>query len=141
MSAQLRLLAITAAGLIFAGCASEPPPSQDVTRARTLIEQAEKAGAQRYAAVELESARDKLQQANAAQEDGEQELANERAAEAVADAELANALTLSGAARAAAEELQRGNDTLRQETERGLPGSSATPPVSTAPPITPPQTP
>jgi uncharacterized lipoprotein YajG len=118
MSAQFKLLAITAIGFMFAGCASQPPPSQDVTRARTLIEQAEKAGAQRYAAVELESARDKLQQAATAQQDGKQELANERAAEAVADAELANARALSGAARNAAEELQKGNETLRQETER-----------------------
>jgi hypothetical protein len=122
MSAQLRLLAITAAGLIFAGCASAPSePTADMTRARTLIEQAEKSGAQRYAAVELESARDKLQQADAAQRDGDQEIANERAAEAVADAELANARSLSGAARAAAEELQKGNETLRQETERSVP--------------------
>jgi hypothetical protein len=122
MSAQLRLLAATAIGSIIVGCASAPPPpTQDMTRARTLIEQAEKAGAQRYAAVELESARDKLQQADAAQKDGDQEIANERAAEAVADAELANARTLSGTARAAAEELQKGNDALRQETERTTP--------------------
>jgi hypothetical protein len=92
-----------------------------MTRARTLIEQAEKAGAQRFAAVELESARDKLQQADAAQKDGKQDIANERAAEAVADAELANARTVSGTARNAADELRKGNDALRQETERTVP--------------------
>ncbi len=121
MSAQLRLLAATAIGFILVGCASAPPPpTQDMTRARTLIEQAEKVGAQRYAAVELESARDKLRQADAAQQEGDQEIANERAAEAVADAELANARAMSGTARNAAEELQKSNETLRQETERGL---------------------
>jgi hypothetical protein len=118
MSVQLRLAALTAVGLIFTACASAPPPSQDVTRARTLIEQAEKAGAQRYTAVELESARDKLAQAEEASKDGKQDVANQRAAEAVADAELANARAISGAARGAADELQRSNETLRQETER-----------------------
>ena len=91
-----------------------------MTRGRTLIEQAERAGAQRYAAVELESARDKLQQADSAQKDGKQDVANERAAEAVADAELANARATSGTARNAAEELQKGNETLRKETERSF---------------------
>jgi hypothetical protein len=92
-----------------------------MTRARTLIEQAERAGAQRYAAVELESARDKLRQADTAARDGKQEVANERAAEAVADAELANARVRTGEAQRAADELQRSNETLRQETERGVP--------------------
>jgi hypothetical protein len=127
MSVQLRLAALTAVGLIFTACASAPPPSQDVTRARTLIEQAEKAGAQRYAAVELESARDKLAQAAEASKDGKQEVANARAAEAVADAELANAKTLSAEARRAADELQRSTETLRQETER-VPTSTPTTP-------------
>jgi hypothetical protein len=121
MSAQLKFLAATAIGFIIVGCASAPPPpTQDMTRARTLIEQAERAGAQRYAAVELESARDKLQQADSAQKDGKQDVANERAAEAVADAELANARATSGTARNAAEELQKGNETLRKETERSF---------------------
>jgi hypothetical protein len=125
MSVQLRLAAITAVGLIVTACGSAPArPTEDMTRARTLIEQAEKAGAQRYAAVELESARDKLQQADAAAKDGKQEIANERAAEAVADAELANARASSGEAQRAAQELQRSNETLRQETERGVPSTT-----------------
>lgn len=122
MSVQLRLAAVTAVGLIVAACGSAPQrPTEDMTRARTLIEQAEKAGAQRYAAVELESARDKLAQADTAQRDGKQEIANQRAAEAVAVAELANARALNGEARKAADELQRSNETLRQETERSVP--------------------
>jgi hypothetical protein len=122
MSVKLRLAAITAVGLIVAACSSAPQrPTEDMTRARTLIEQAEKAGAQRYAAVELESARDKLAQADTAAQDGKQDIANQRAAEAVAVAELANARTLSGEARKAAEEMQRGTEALRQETERNVP--------------------
>jgi hypothetical protein len=128
MSAQVRLVAVTAVGFIIAACASAPElPTEDMTRARTLIEQAEKAGAQRYAAVELESARDKLAQADNAARDGKEEIANERAAEAVADAQLANARAISGEARRAADELQRSNETLRQETERGTPSTTTTP--------------
>jgi hypothetical protein len=132
MSVKLRLAAITAVGLIVAACSSAPQrPTEDMTRARTLIEQAEKAGAQRYAAVELESARDKLAQANTAAEAGKQDIANRRAAEAVADAELANARTVNGEARRAADELQRGNETLRQETERSVPTTTTTPTATT----------
>ena len=48
-------------GLLLAACAAEAErPTADMTRASTLIEQAEKAGAQQYAAAELQQARDKL---------------------------------------------------------------------------------
>jgi hypothetical protein len=110
---------ITAAlGLLSAGCATTPRPTAEITRARTLIEQAEKAGAQRYAAVQLDQARNKLRLAEAAAEDGKQDEARARANEAAADAELAQARTSSGEAAKSAEDVQRGTDTLRQETER-----------------------
>jgi hypothetical protein len=112
---------------LSAGCASTPRPTAEITRARTLIEQAEKAGAQRYAAVELDQARNKLRLAEAAAEDGKQDEARARANEAAADAELAQARTTSGEAEKAAEEVQRGTETLRQESERKQATTSPTP--------------
>ena len=50
-----------------------PQATGEIARARTLIEQAEKAGAQRYAAVELDQARNKLRLADAAAENGKNE--------------------------------------------------------------------
>ena len=107
------------AGLIAAGCAGEPErPTPQATRAQTLIDQAEKAGAQQYAAADLERARDKLQAANAALEKGKEEIADQYATEAAADAELATARTSSAQARKAAEEVKAGAQTLGEEAAR-----------------------
>jgi hypothetical protein len=139
------LTVAAAVGLLaVAGCASQPRPDAEITRARTLIEQAEKAGAQRYAAVELDQARNKLRLANAAAEDGKQDEARARANEAAADAELAVARSQSGEARRAAEEVEKSNDTLQRETERtpvNAPAPAPAPPVPTTTLPTPPPPP
>jgi hypothetical protein len=135
MTARGGMFAIGCAGLLFGGCAAEVErPTEDLTRASTLIEQADRAGGQRYAAAELQQAREKLSQANAAVEDGDAELALRRAREAAADAELASARTASGEAQRAAEELHRSTETLRDEANRGMQDSSTTPPAGTSPP-------
>ena len=106
--------------ILFAGCASEAQrPTAEIARANTLIEQAERAGAQRYAAAELQSARDKLQQVEAAVKDGKGDRALYLAQQASADAELAAARASKGEAERAAGEVEKGTETLRQEAERG----------------------
>jgi hypothetical protein len=128
------LTVVAAIGVLAAaGCASQPRPDAEITRARTLIEQAEKAGAQRYAAVELDQARNKLRLANAAADKGKQEEARARANEASADAELAVARTQSGEAQRAAEEVRRSTETLQRESER----TPVTAPNATMPPAPP----
>jgi hypothetical protein len=119
--------------LAAAGCASQPRPDAEITRARTLIEQAEKAGAQRYAAVELDQARNKLRLANAAADNGKPDEARARANEAAADAELAVARSQSGEAQRAADEVQKSTETLQREAER----TPVTPPPATSPPAPP----
>lgn len=119
-------LVVLAIGLFSAGCATNSErPTAEITRARTLIDQAEKAGAQRYAALELDQARDKLQQADALAKDGKHQVARDRANEASADAELAMARTNSGEAERAADEVHKSTETLQRETERN---ATATPP-------------
>jgi hypothetical protein len=116
--------------LLIAGCATKVErPTQEITRATTLIEQAEKAGAQRYAAAELQQARDKVAQADAAATEGKGELALRLATEATLDAELANARTASGEAQRSAEEVRRSTETLREEATR----TSTTSPTGTTP--------
>src|SRR4051812_34921860 len=122
MSARNGLFVAAAIGLLCAGCAARQP-SPEITRAQTLIEQAEKSGAQQYAAEQLDSARSKLRLANAAARDGKEDQARERANEAAADAELAQSRAASGAAEKSAKEVQRGTDVLQREAERtqGIP--------------------
>jgi len=118
MRPNMRIAVLIAAALL-AGCVTQSErPTQDITRAQTLIEQAEKAGAQRYAAAQLEQARAKLDQAEAADRKGEHEDAQQRATEAAADAELAMALANSGEAQRAATEVQQSVETLREEAQR-----------------------
>src|ERR1044071_5704041 len=105
-------LIAAAISVLAVGCASTPPATAEITRARTLIEQAEKAGAQQYAAVELDQARNKLRLADAANKDGKRDEARSRANEAAADAELAMARTNSGEAKKAADEVHESTETL-----------------------------
>jgi Domain of unknown function (DUF4398) len=103
----------------MAGCASESArPTAELSRASTLIDQAEKAGAQRYAAADLDRARDELKQANGAADDGKQQEARYRAGEAAADAELALARADSAEAQHAATQIQEGNEALQNEANR-----------------------
>jgi hypothetical protein len=118
MSVRNGFLIAAAVSLLSVGCASGPRPTAELTRARTLIEQAEKSGAQRYAAVELDSARNKLREADALAKQGENDTARARANEASAAAELAAARTSSGEAQKAAEDVQKSTDALQREATR-----------------------
>jgi hypothetical protein len=110
------------AALAIVACAGEVErPTEQMARASTLIEQAEKAGAQRYAAAELQQARDKLAAADQAADKGKADQARWLAEEAAADAELAGARTASGEATRAADEVARGTRTLEQEADRSNP--------------------
>jgi hypothetical protein len=119
---SLRLGLISATVLlcgVAGGCATEgPPPSEQVTRARTVIEEADKAGAQRYAAGDLQRAHDELGDAEKANADGKYSDARRYAEAAEVDAELATARASAGEAERAASEVAQANETLRQESAR-----------------------
>jgi hypothetical protein len=110
--------------LLAASCAGAPErPVEQLTRAKTLIDQAEKTGASRFAAAELERARSKLSAAETAASEGEQETARQLATEAALDAEYAAALAKAGEARKAAEEVEKSVESLREESTRRPDGS------------------
>jgi hypothetical protein len=126
------LIASACAALLLAGCATKVErPTEQLTRATTLIDQAERAGAQRYAAAELQQARDKVNAAEKAATNGEGEVALRLATQAAADAELAAARTASGEAQRSAEELHRSTETLQEEANRGVPDSNSAPSTGT----------
>jgi hypothetical protein len=121
---------------LAAGCASGPPrPTEEMTRAKTLIEQAEQNGAQRYAAADLQEARDKLQESDQAANKGDTRTAQWLATESSADAQLAGARAASGKANEAAREVNQDLATLRSQTLEGGSSQSAVPPP---PPPSPP---
>lgn len=118
MQSVTRSLLSVAALLALAGCSSGPRPIAELARANTLIEQAEKTGAARFAAADVEQARGKLSRAETAADDGDQETALRLAKEAAVDAELAQARSAAAEAKDSEEELERSLQTLREEAER-----------------------
>ncbi|HEY4340694.1 MAG TPA: DUF4398 domain-containing protein [Steroidobacteraceae bacterium] len=121
---QLLSAALLACGLA-AGCATEgPPPSEEVTRARTVIEQADKGGAQRSAAADLQRAHDELSNAEKANGEGKYDEARRYAQSAEADADVATARAADAEAQRAAHEVVQGNETLRRESARAADANS-----------------
>ena len=112
---------VLSAAAIAAGCASQPKPTEEITRAHTLIETAEQRGAPQYAGVELEQARKKLGDAEAASNNGKQEVARRLAVESGLDAELAAAKASAGQAEHNAAEVDQSIATLRSEANRNSP--------------------
>ena len=119
MRPQIGILTVTAL-LAVSGCASQgPKPTEQLTRARTVIEQADKAGTpQRYAAADLQRAHDELNNADKANTAGKYDEARRAAEAAEADADVATARANAGEAQSAATELRRSIDSLQNEAQR-----------------------
>ena len=122
-----RLPAIAAAGAIavtgLVGCATEgPPPTTELAKAQAMVQQADKANAQRYAGADMQRAHEELQTAERLMGEHKYDAARRSAQSAGADANLALAQSAAAEAQASARELERSNDTLRQEATR--PGGS-----------------
>jgi uncharacterized protein DUF4398 len=114
----------------IAGCATQgPQPTEELTRARTLVQQAEKAEAQRYAAPDLQRARDELSSAEVANSKGNYDVARNYAESAAADADVATARASAGEALRAAHEAGQANSTLQQESQRAVESSGGTSPA------------
>jgi hypothetical protein len=122
---------ISAAALLCAlagGCATQgPQPTEQMTRARTVVEQADRAGAQRYAAADLQRAHDELSNADKANAEKKYDDARRYAESAEADADVATARSSAGEAQRAAHEVVQSNETLRQESARGSAPASPNP--------------
>lgn len=119
---------ISASALAFSllasvGCASVSRAPTDAFQAADIaIANAEKEEASEFAPTELISARNKIAAARAAVEknprDSEVMRARRLAEEARSDAEFASARARDGRAQAVNADLQKNNDTLREELQR-----------------------
>jgi hypothetical protein len=115
------VLGVLAVGAV-AGCSSVPEVTKDrVARSETTVQQAEQTvGRSESGAVEIQRAKDHLEQARAALNKKQREPAERYAQLAQLDAELAIAKSQSAAARRAADELLASIKTLREEASRGV---------------------
>ena len=109
---------ITLAGLLaVAGCASTPPPTDQLAAARAMVGQAQPVAA-KDAPLELNAAQDKLARAEDAMQHREYEAARRYAEQAEVDARLAWTSAENARAQRAAAEVEQGIQTLRRELDR-----------------------
>ena len=105
--------------LMNLGCSSlQTPATADVAVSRAAVDTAAAAGAQELAPVEMNSAREKMARANKAMADEDYEQAMDLAAQAQADARLAQGKANSAKAQASADALADDLRVLRDELER-----------------------
>jgi hypothetical protein len=123
-SFALASAALTSIG-VLAGCASHPAvPVADLTRAHTLVTQAQMSDAPRYDSVDLAAAQDKLQQADSNSQSHPM-LAGQLAQEASADAQLSMARTRARKAQASLAQVNDSLTALRQQTSQVGEGTAA----------------
>jgi hypothetical protein len=130
MSARFLLLPASMLALAcIAGCATEgPAPQAELTRAQTLVDQADKGPAQHYAAADLQRAHEELTAADSAESAHHYDVARRYAESAAVDADLAQARGQAGEAQKAAHEIHTGNQQLRSEADRAADAPVAAPP-------------
>jgi hypothetical protein len=112
------LFVLPAAGCaVLAGCASTPPPTEQLSAARTMVSQAQPV-ATRDGAPELSTARMKLARAEDAKQRGDYVTARAYAEQAEVDAKYAWTLAENARMQRAAAEVDQSLSTLRQELDR-----------------------
>jgi hypothetical protein len=124
--------------LMLSACGSVSEVTRErVARSDAAVAQAQQSvGTEESAAIELQRARDNLDQAKRALSDKDEKKAERFAQAAQLDAELAIAKSQSAASRKAANELLVGIQQLREEATRA-PGSATAPASATPAPPTP----
>jgi hypothetical protein len=114
-------VALSAAVILLAGCASTPPPTEQLAVATAAVAHAAEAGAAQWAPAEMRTARDKLDNAKLAMAVPDHARARSLAEEAQVDAQLAEAKAHAGKAQKAADEVREAGRVLREEMGRKAP--------------------
>lgn len=112
---RLRLPGLAAAMLLLAACASTPPPTDAMQRAQSTLDAARKAGAADYDPVDLDFAKGKFGQAQAAMAKRDYDKAAAFAAESLADGRLALTKARLAALRGQVKQASAENERLRQQ--------------------------
>ncbi|HLD66453.1 MAG TPA: DUF4398 domain-containing protein [Pseudomonas sp.] len=108
---------VVGSALLLAGCAGNPP-SEQLAVSQSAVNSAVSAGGPEYAAVEMKSAQDKLNQAERALQDQRYEEAKRLAEQAEWDARVAERKSQAAKAEKAVQDAKLGVEELRQESLR-----------------------
>ncbi len=106
------------AALVIAGCASIPPPTEQLAVAKVAVSNATSAGGNEFASGEMRAAHDKLDRAGLAMVSEDYKNARLLAEEAEVDAQLAATKARSAKAQQAAATVQEDSRVLRNELDR-----------------------
>lgn len=117
-SAMVSTITAVFVSILFAACASTPPPNQQITAAEVAIDHAEKAQIADYSSPELVEARANLTAARAAIEEKEMERARHLAQRAQLNADLAEAKANLAKAKAVNEEMLKSTSVIKEEMQR-----------------------
>ncbi len=104
--------------LVFAGCASVPPPTEQMAVSTAAVANAVSAGGPDWAAADMRMSREKLDRANAAMAAKDYASARTWAHEAQVDAQLTAAKARSNKAQKAADVMQEDSRVLKEELDR-----------------------
>ncbi len=118
LRSQITIAGAVALTAFIAGCASVPPPTEQMAVSKVAIANAVSAGGAEYAPVEMRNAQDKLDRANRAMAKEEYADARVLAEQAQADARLAEKTAESAKARKSAAIMQDDIRVLRDELDR-----------------------
>lgn len=124
------LLLVTGSTILLAACGGISDLTRErVSRSETAVQQAQQTvGKSEAGAVELQRARDHLEQAQQALNDKDERSAERHAEQAELDAQLAMARAESAQARRAADELLASIEALRREAGRDAQEDTTLPP-------------
>ena len=109
---------IGCAAIVIVGCASMPPPTEQIAVAKSALASAASAGGSEYASMEMNSAQEKLDRAQQAMKKEDYENARWLAEQAQVDARLAEKKAQSAKAQKAASVIQNDIRVLREEINR-----------------------
>ncbi|MDO9139135.1 MAG: DUF4398 domain-containing protein [Methylobacter sp.] len=107
-----------AVAAVTVGCASLPPPTEQMAMSKLTVSNAGSAGGSEFAPLQLKSALDKMDAAERAMAKEDYLNARQLAEQAQVDAELASVMARSAKAQKAAGALREGIRVLRQEIDR-----------------------
>ena len=115
---RLAMGAVGIAAALMAGCATVPPPTEQIAVAKVAVANAVDAGAPEFAPAEMRIAQEKLDSANKAMAEKEYERAQWMAEQAQVDAQLAGSKARAAKAQKASLASQEDSRVLREELNR-----------------------
>jgi Domain of unknown function (DUF4398) len=110
--------AIVCAAVVTSGCATTPPPTEQIAVSKSAIANAVSAGGSEYAPMDMKTAQEKMDRADRAMDKKDYDDARWLAEEAQVDARLAEKKAQSGKAQKAVIVMQDDNRALREEIDR-----------------------